>query len=45
MTAKPGTIRTPFPGMGQHDREPLRDVGVDEDAYEHLRTAGIAYEE
>ena len=45
LQGTPGTIRTPAPTLGQHNRELLREVGIDDDAYERMRAAGIAYEE
>ena len=45
LQGTPGTIRTPAPSLGQHNRELLREVGIDDDAYERMRAAGIAYEE
>ena len=40
----PGSIRTPAPALGEHNRELLREVGVDASAYERLLAAGVACE-
>jgi crotonobetainyl-CoA:carnitine CoA-transferase CaiB-like acyl-CoA transferase len=44
FSATPGSIRTPAPGLGEHNRALLREVGVDETAYAHLVAEGIAFE-
>jgi formyl-CoA transferase len=44
MSATPGSIRSPAPALGQHNRELLREIGVDDDAYERLLAAGVACE-
>jgi formyl-CoA transferase len=41
----PGTIRTPSPGLGQHNRELLALVGVAEAEYARLLEGGVVYEE
>lgn len=41
----PGAIRTPAPRLGEHNRVLLKEVGVDEVAYERLRAAGVACED
>jgi crotonobetainyl-CoA:carnitine CoA-transferase CaiB-like acyl-CoA transferase len=44
LSATPGSIRSPAPHLGQHNRELLREAGVDEAGYAALLRAGIAYE-
>ena len=41
----PGSIRTPAPGLGQHNREVLARAGINDASYEALKKAGIVYEE
>ena len=41
----PGSIRTPSPKLGQHNRELLALVGVNDDAYAQLLEGGFVYEE
>jgi formyl-CoA transferase len=41
----PGAIRTPAPRLGQHNRELLREVGVDDARYAQLLEAGAVHEE
>ena len=38
----PGSIRTPAPQLGEHNRDLLREAGVDDEAYAKLLAAGIA---
>ncbi len=45
LSGTPGSIRTPAPKLGQHNRELLREVGVDEKQYAELLSGGIVYEE
>jgi crotonobetainyl-CoA:carnitine CoA-transferase CaiB-like acyl-CoA transferase len=40
----PGTIRTPAPKLGQHNRELLAEVGVDEQRYGQLLKDGVVFE-
>jgi formyl-CoA transferase len=40
----PGTVRTPAPRLGEHNREVLREAGIDDVRYEALRAAGAIYE-
>jgi formyl-CoA transferase len=44
FSGTPGSIRTPAPGLGEHNRALLREVGVDEPAYAKLLAEGVAYE-
>jgi formyl-CoA transferase len=45
LAATPGTIRTPAPKLGQHNRELLRELGVDEARYRELLAAKVVFEE
>jgi crotonobetainyl-CoA:carnitine CoA-transferase CaiB-like acyl-CoA transferase len=40
----PASIRTPAPLLGEHNRELLREVGVDDRAYQELLASGVAAE-
>ena len=44
FSGTPGSIRTPAPGLGEHNRALLREVGVDEAAYAKLLAEGAAHE-
>lgn len=44
MMGTPGTIRTPAPRTGEHNRELLAEVGVDEAAYARLIASGAVCE-
>jgi len=44
LQATPGSIRTPAPKLGQHNREMLREAGIDEARYAALLAAGVLYE-
>ena len=44
LTGTPGSIRAPAPRLGEHNRELLREVGVDEAAYSRLLAAGAVCE-
>ena len=44
LESTPGTIRTPAPALGQHNRELLSEVGVDDARYEKLLGRGAVYE-
>ena len=42
LSGTPGSIRTPAPQLGEHNRDLLREAGVDDDAYARLLATGIA---
>jgi formyl-CoA transferase len=44
LEGTPGSIRTPSPKLGQHNRELLREAGVDDVKYAALLRGGIVYE-
>jgi formyl-CoA transferase len=44
LSATPGSIGTPAPRLGQHNREILREVGVDDARYEKLLADGAVIE-
>ena len=44
LSGTPGSIRTPAPALGQHNRELLGEVGVDGAAYQRLLADGVACE-
>jgi formyl-CoA transferase len=44
LSATPGSIRTPAPALGQHNRELLAELGIDDAQYAKLLAAGVAYE-
>jgi formyl-CoA transferase len=44
LSGTPGSIRTPAPHLGEHNRALLREVGVDDAAYAKLLADGIACE-
>jgi formyl-CoA transferase len=45
LSRTPATIRTPAPKLGEHNRELLREAGIDDAAYERLLAEGAVYEE
>ena len=45
LSRTPGHVKTPAPKLGQHNRELLGEVGVDERRYGELLRAGMVYEE
>jgi crotonobetainyl-CoA:carnitine CoA-transferase CaiB-like acyl-CoA transferase len=45
LSRTPGQIGTPAPKLGQHNRELLGELGVDEARYGELLSQGVAYEE
>ena len=44
LDGTPGSIRSPAPTLGQHNRELLAEIGVDGAAYEALKAVGTAVE-
>jgi formyl-CoA transferase len=45
LAGTPGSIRSPAPRLGQHNREILREVGVDDSRYDDLLRRGVVNEE
>jgi formyl-CoA transferase len=45
LAATPGAVRTPAPRLGQHNRELLREVGIDDARYAQLLQQGVVFEE
>ena len=45
LMGTPGTIRSPAPRLGEHNREILRDAGIDDARYAELVREGVVYEE
>lgn len=44
LSGTPGSIRTPAPALGEHNRALLAEIGIDEAAYRTLLAQGIAAE-
>ena len=44
LARTPGAVRTPAPTLGQHNRELLAALGVDDTAYSQLLASGVACE-
>ncbi|OGA23204.1 MAG: acyl-CoA transferase [Betaproteobacteria bacterium RIFCSPLOWO2_02_FULL_67_26] len=44
LSGTPGSIRTPAPRLGEHNRALLAEVGVDDAAYAKLLASGVACE-
>jgi crotonobetainyl-CoA:carnitine CoA-transferase CaiB-like acyl-CoA transferase len=44
LSATPGSIRHPAPELGQHNRELLAEIGVDQAEYDRLVADGVAVE-
>ena len=44
LSGTPGSIRTPAPKLGEHNRALLKEIGVDGAAYEKLLNEGVACE-
>ncbi|MGH8618858.1 MAG: CaiB/BaiF CoA transferase family protein [Burkholderiales bacterium] len=45
LSVTPGSIRTPAPRLGEHNRALLRELGIDEAAYAQLVAAKVVTEE
>lgn len=45
LLGTPGSIRTPAPRLGEHNRALLHEIGYDDTRYAELLSAGIAIEE
>ena len=41
LDGTPGSIRTPAPALGQHNRELLAEIGIAGEAFEALREANV----
>jgi formyl-CoA transferase len=42
LSATPSSVRTPAPGLGQHNEQVYRDMlGIDANALAHYRARGI----
>ncbi len=44
LLGTPGSIRTPAPRLGEHNRALLTELGVDDSTYARLRAAGVVIE-
>jgi len=44
LSGTPGSIRTPAPQLGEHNRAVLREIGIDDAAYSKLLAAGTVSE-
>ena len=44
LLGTPGSIRARAPGLGEHNRSLLREIGVDDDAYARLLASGVVVE-
>jgi len=44
LEGTPGSIRTLAPALGEHNRELLREAGIDEASYAQLLKGGVVYE-
>ena len=42
MAETPGSIRTPAPALGEHNREVLAAIGISDDEYDRLLAEGVA---
>jgi crotonobetainyl-CoA:carnitine CoA-transferase CaiB-like acyl-CoA transferase len=45
LMGTPGSIRTPAPRLGQHNRPLLAEIGIEGAAYKRLLDGGIAHAE
>ena len=44
LARTPASIRTPAPRLGEHNRQLLAELGIDDDGYARLRAAAVACE-
>jgi formyl-CoA transferase len=44
LAGTPGSIRSPAPGLGEHNRALLRELGLDDPAYAELLVSGVVCE-
>lgn len=44
LSGTPGSVRTPAPQIGEHNRELLASVGIDDEAYAALVSSGVVRE-
>lgn len=44
LSGTPGAIRSPAPGLGEHNRALLAEIGIDDAAYAQLVAAGVVCE-
>ncbi|HYC46338.1 MAG TPA: CoA transferase [Burkholderiales bacterium] len=44
LSGTPGTIRTPAPRLGEHNRALLREIGIDAATYDNLVAGGVVFE-
>jgi formyl-CoA transferase len=45
LSETPGSIRSPAPSLGQHNRELLSEIGIDAASYAQLLDSGVAIED
>jgi crotonobetainyl-CoA:carnitine CoA-transferase CaiB-like acyl-CoA transferase len=45
LLGTPGAIRSPAPGLGQHNKDLLSEIGISAFQYEELLRAGIVSED
>jgi crotonobetainyl-CoA:carnitine CoA-transferase CaiB-like acyl-CoA transferase len=45
LSETPGSIRSPAPSLGQHNRELLSELGIDATGYAALLDSGVAIED
>ncbi len=44
LSGTPGSVRTPAPRLGEHNRDLLAAIGVDDEAYAALLSSGVVHE-